>query len=290
MQHFVVAVLSAIFVFWPYLKKPSKYLRYSKKDDISSLIRPYSHELMVSSFVYLLAGALSAYLNQKHMAFLCATTCVTSLLYHRFREGRYFNIDNIFASALMFVFLISMAQSYGTNELYFMFGVLGIPVAAFLIVYCGMPADISVVSPWCCVRTDRPLYDLWHTYWHLASGSGLFVTAWFYSQTAAAAATSGASTVSMDLSFLSLDGSSSSSKDTYVYSPSEAYNQNISHLDSLPFLPLNSLLCPFEGESVMGSSCYIDQYFIFPIVPVVALCGGILVNLLGNMSGVMPID
>ena len=68
-------------------------------------------------------------------------------------------------------------------------GVVGIPVAAFLIVYCGMPADI-VPSPavnsstallfLCCQRQDRPLYNTIHAVWHLVSGVGPLASVWLF--------------------------------------------------------------------------------------------------------------
>jgi len=67
-------------------------------------------------------------------------------------------------------------------------GVVGIPVAAFLIVYCGMPADImpspavnsSTLMFLCCQRQDRPLYNAVHALWHLVSGVGPLASVWLF--------------------------------------------------------------------------------------------------------------
>jgi hypothetical protein len=82
--------------------------------------------------------------------------------------------------------------------LVFTLGALGLPVAAFLIVYCGMPADIkinqhtglvstseystygSAVLYMCCIRSGRELYDTVHTMWHIASGLGPLLAIWYF--------------------------------------------------------------------------------------------------------------
>jgi hypothetical protein len=47
--------------------------------------------------------------------------------------------------------------------------------------------------------------------------------------------------------------------------------------------------CTYGGErSTMGSSCYLDGFHIFPMVPTVALVFSICINLLGNYHGIMP--
>lgn len=124
------------------------------------------------------------------MGFLCAITCAGSTIYHRNREAMYFNMDNIFATSLLVSYCWSLYLAYGVYEAYFMFGMLGIPVAIFLLVYCGLPADIQIfketlLTPFCCIRSDRPLYNSVHALWHLASGCGPLLSVWMFSRCAA---------------------------------------------------------------------------------------------------------
>lgn len=49
----------------------------------------------------------------------------------------------------------------------------GFPVAAFLIIYCGMPASVVACGGGCQKRhCTGEQYDLWHTVWHITSGLG----------------------------------------------------------------------------------------------------------------------
>ena len=116
------------------------------------------------------------------MAFLCLITCMGSTIYHRNREAVYFNIDNVFATSLLVAYCWSLYLSYGIYEGYFAFGLIGIPVAIFLLAYCGMPAEISIMKgSVCCIRSDRPLYNAVHAVWHLASGCGPILSVWLFS-------------------------------------------------------------------------------------------------------------
>lgn len=64
------------------------------------------------------------------------------------------------------------AYSEGFYE-YALFVLFGLPLAAFFLAYCGMPADIKGDSASGKVtRVERPIYDLYHTAWHFVSGFG----------------------------------------------------------------------------------------------------------------------
>jgi hypothetical protein len=220
---------------------------------------------MYSSFVYGLAALCALYANQPHMVAFCATTCVSSLLYHWSREGSFFNFDNVFAMSLMFVYLWSMIHSYWNHEIYFNLGILGLPVCTFLISYCGMPADIVVVDEvtGCCIRGDRPFYNMVHSLWHVVSGSGVILAVWYFSEydsvtaAASAAATTGGG-----------GGIHSSLSSSYTQLMSGYF---------------------YQGDVVMGSTFYFDSYGWFPIVPTVAFLLSCLINALGNYSGIMPL-
>jgi len=65
-------------------------------------------------------------------------------------------------------------------------GVVGLPVSLFLLIHCGMPADI--VINYCsednnrikyCTRMKLVHYELLHNLWHLASGIGPFMVVWY---------------------------------------------------------------------------------------------------------------
>ena len=165
---FYVVVLGCVYWFQNHLTKTSKYYT-------AGTTRPWSHYLITTSSVYLVASLVALIFHQFHFSFLCLVTWTGSSLYHRQCEARYFNLDNIFATSLLAIFVWSMYLSYEYSNDYFNFGMVGIPVAGFLLVYCGMPADIKVVmngSMCCYVREDRPLYNVVHACWHVASGVG----------------------------------------------------------------------------------------------------------------------
>jgi hypothetical protein len=165
---FYVVVLGCMYWFQTHLTKTSKYYT-------DGATRPWSHYLITSSLVYLVASLVALMYGQFHFSFLCLVTWCGSSLYHRHSEARYFNLDNIFATSLLVIFMWSMYLSYEYSTVYFNFGMIGIPVAGFLLVYCGMPADITTITngAMCCyVREDRPLYNVVHACWHFASGVG----------------------------------------------------------------------------------------------------------------------
>ncbi len=172
---FSLRIVFLLSIFQPYLSKSSR-LTF-----IQQYRRSWHDKLVWTSAVYLVAAVFAVCLEQYQISTLCCITFIGSSLYHRNREIRYFNLDNIFATSLLVVFGWSLCSSYYINEAYFLCGVLGLPVAAFLLVYCGMPADVSLdATGKCCVRSNRPLYDSVHTLWHLLSGFGPILSCWYF--------------------------------------------------------------------------------------------------------------
>ena len=171
---FVVCFL--ISMFFPYLSRTSKYrAQYSGDRN-----RHWTDKLIFTSGVYLIGSACAIIYGQYQMGLVCFITFLGSSLYHRYCEMVFFNLDNIFATSLLFVFSYTLMSSAHHNETYFTLGLLGLPVAVFLIVYCGMPADIQLGGgELCCIRTGRPLYDSVHMLWHLASGIGPLLAVWY---------------------------------------------------------------------------------------------------------------
>lgn len=195
---FYTAINYLVAVFFPYLRKSSRYRAVCR----GLLYRSWSDKLVWSSAVYGAAGLFALLEGQFQFAFIAFATCTGSTLYHLNRETRFFNLDNIFATAMMFMFLWTLYDAFSSDDnlLYLLLGGLGLPVALFLLKYCGMPADIiaadkqplrqsgsaagdscsgtvllaasSSALTLCCIRDSREEYDLYHTLWHFASGAG----------------------------------------------------------------------------------------------------------------------
>jgi hypothetical protein len=143
--------------------------------------------------------------------------------------------------------------------MYFKLGTLGIGVAAFLLVYCGMPAEISVVRETpdvCCyLRSDRKLYNIVHSLWHLASGCGPVLSTWLFMHIAT--------------NQLHID---------HFFTPAKQI---------ISFGPLSL----YRGQDVViGLPYYLDPYQWLPVVPTVALIISAIINLFGNLIGIMPLN
>ncbi|GAB5033510.1 Hypothetical protein NocV09_01400440 [Nannochloropsis oceanica] len=204
----------ALFIssFADYLIRPSPLL-----DDVTvrlqnhDIIRPYCDKLVWSSYVYGLAGLYSLYLGQYAFGTLQLVTCCGSTLYHLRKEAVFFNFDNTFASSLLLLTLYAGGLSIHVQDwAHLVATILGLPIAVFLIIFCGMPASLArepghgtgargaVGSGTGCLPCSeaarsgpdlgRPgfrlcagaQYDDWHTAWHVVSGAGTVVTASFF--------------------------------------------------------------------------------------------------------------
>ena len=144
--------------------------------DTAGETRKWGDVLVTSSLLYGATFFYAIYTDQPIMAFLCVMTSSGSILYHRHRESMYFNLDNIFAMGQLLIYGWSLFLAFtNDNEVseYLLIGVIGIPVAIFLLVYCGMPAEISWnESKGCCIRSSSSIYDFVHSIWHIVSGLG----------------------------------------------------------------------------------------------------------------------
>ena len=145
--------------------------------------RPVWDKTVWSSLVYGFAGLYSLFLGQYALGTLQIVTCGGSTLYHLRREAVYFNLDNTFASSLLFLTLYASGAAIHVEDWsHCLATALGLPVAVFLIVFCGMPATLAR-DP-CTGHGLRQCagaqYDDWHTAWHVASGLGTVVTAHFF--------------------------------------------------------------------------------------------------------------
>ena len=176
----VITFLSICFL--TYLKKESKYKKYF----LTNCNRLWSDKLVITSSVYALASVYAIASKQYQFSLMCLMTSIGSTLYHLNNETMYFNLDNIFATSLLLIFIYTLVSSYYHHEIYFHVGMVGLPVSLFLLINCGMPADI--VINYCsednsrikyCTRMKQVHYDLLHNLWHLASGIGPFMTVWY---------------------------------------------------------------------------------------------------------------
>lgn len=175
----------------PHLIQKSKFYYQVQYPGIQP--RPWSDKLVTTSMIYAVAGVYAGYYGLYNIALNCVITSCGSVMYHRHREAQYFNLDNVFASSMVLMYGVTLASSLSRLREYFLFGCLGLPVASYLLVTCGMPAEITavntdkkstikkylyevtqyeVVASLCCIRSDNPTYELLHTLWHLASGVG----------------------------------------------------------------------------------------------------------------------
>jgi len=178
--YIVITFLSIYFL--TYLKKESKYKRYF----LTKYNRPWNDRLVITSSIYALASVYALTSKQYQFSMMCLMTSIGSTLYHLNNETMYFNLDNIFATSLLFIFIYTLVSSYYHHEIYFHMGVVGLPVSLFLLIHCGMPADI--VINYCtedknrikyCTRMKLVHYELLHNLWHLASGIGPFMVVWY---------------------------------------------------------------------------------------------------------------
>lgn len=180
-HNFLVMISFMIAAFFPYLSKMSKH----RPNFVGAAHRNWNDRLIGTSGTYFLAALFAFVYSQHEMALVCFITSVGSSLYHRHREMMYFNLDHIFATSLMVVFIYTLISSYRHHEVYFTVGAVGLPFGVFLLVYCGMPADINLgPAPssmlLCCIRQGREMYDSVHNLWHLASGVGPFMAVWYF--------------------------------------------------------------------------------------------------------------
>lgn len=103
-------------------------------------------------------------------------------MYHYYRESKYFNLDNICATAIFITYVYTWICSYHYDSITFSIGVVGLPTILYLFIACGFSAIIVFdENGKCCARKDNPTYNYIHTLWHFATGVGpikaaIFVT------------------------------------------------------------------------------------------------------------------
>ena len=145
----LILLLTVMILFRRYLLKPSPLLGQTNEILITreAISRPWSDKLVWTSFIYGIACLYSHSIKQYGLGSLQAICCVGSTLYHLHREAMYFNMDNIFATALLFCTIHSIILAVTIRDYYYLlFSVTGLPLAAFFIIASGMPAEDVI----CC--------------------------------------------------------------------------------------------------------------------------------------------
>jgi hypothetical protein len=178
-------IIACACCFYPYLRKPSPYL-YNSFDGLC--VRCWDHKLVTTSYVYLAGFVYTMYLGYYQLAALCLITTLGSVLYHRNREGKYFNLDNIFATSHAFIFAYTWYHSWSHDSQYFYMSSIAIPFALFPLIYCGDPAIVKEDCPAFrlpkdskkYIRRSLDKYDEWHVYWHFVSALGPILTAYYF--------------------------------------------------------------------------------------------------------------
>jgi len=168
--------------------------------------RPMINVHNLSGLIYLIGGIYSVVEGETDFAIILFGAWFSSTLYHLSREGRYFNLDFLFAASLGFAFLWAMflaapsdlvdsvipihlsslreSSNCVANDTTFFVGIAGMPLAIFLFWLCGTPSEIVSVEGlirtakseknvgciWC--RRDSTIYNQIHPLWHLVSGIG----------------------------------------------------------------------------------------------------------------------
>lgn len=176
--HFSYIVWAATLscLFYPYLRKPSSFILYCQGNNFC---RAWKEKLIISSSFYMLGFAFYAALGYYQLATTCLITTAASMLYHRHREGKFFNLDNVFAANHMFVFAYTWYHAVSNDSVYFGCGMVGLPLSIFFLQHCGDPAIIEKVGDVSFVRCSSGVYDEWHTYWHVVSALGPCMSAYY---------------------------------------------------------------------------------------------------------------
>jgi hypothetical protein len=166
-------LLGLLALFFPYLQRPSRYYAFCSG---KIFYRSWKHLVMYSSLIYLSGCVAAVCAGYMSMAFVCLLTAMGSLLYHRHREGQFFNFDNIFATSKLILFIYTAIHAVDVYPAYAWAALLGAPWTLFVFVYCGDPADVLSLPTSSgelhCIRSERSIYDTWHSVWHVLSGLG----------------------------------------------------------------------------------------------------------------------
>jgi hypothetical protein len=177
-----VAIPLLVLLVFPYLLKSSRYIGCCRDDlGVTGSFRCCQDKLMFSSLIYFIACLVSlvVYCDYEYSYFCLATTC-GSLLYHYYRETRFFNLDNLFATVHFFIYVYTLLDSQDKLFPYFAFGMVTLPTALFALVYCGVPS-VLIVDTFSQMRTrySREKYDFFHTAWHVTSGFGPLFSSYY---------------------------------------------------------------------------------------------------------------
>lgn len=139
--------------------------------------------IVYSSLVYAIAAIWAFILHESNISILCLMTSLSSTLYHINGEQLYFNFDNIFATTLLLLYTWSFLLSiqYYLSLAHVWCGLVGLPLAVYLLVASGMPGVIKIDTLTNeCIRHQPSKYAPLHTIWHVVSGLGLILMSYYF--------------------------------------------------------------------------------------------------------------
>jgi small-conductance mechanosensitive channel len=84
---------------------------------------------------------------------------------------KYFNLDSIFATSLIIVYIYTFYKSETEFDILHSIGIFCLALAVILFVLCGMPAQIlfDEITGCCCGRIEQKKYYHYHWLWHVLS-------------------------------------------------------------------------------------------------------------------------
>jgi hypothetical protein len=163
---FSFVVISSISIFSNYLSKESEFIQF-----VGLKKRKWNDLLVLTSLAYFIDAIFAYYHARYNLSLICFITFIGSSLYHRNREMKYFNLDSIFATSLLIIYIYTFYTSEIEFDTLHCIGILSLAIAIVAFILCGMPAQILIdeITGCCCGRVDRFVYNKYHAIWHILS-------------------------------------------------------------------------------------------------------------------------
>ena len=140
--------------------------------------RAWSHPLVWSSLSYGAASAFALHEKMYSVAALLFIVCWGSTMFHKFRETKWFNLDNIYAQSLIGVgvtgdvhlILQWTVYSQTSEDIWKALALAAFSVWTFYCLgACGQPAIVNCCPDGKKQRVENPKYSPLHTGWHFGS-------------------------------------------------------------------------------------------------------------------------
>jgi hypothetical protein len=198
--HYFIPIVSfgALHAFPEYLSKQSPLVGHADVVGISAedRSRKWTHPLVWSSFCYGGASLYALWSGLFSVATLLLVVCWGSVMFHKFKETMWFNLDNIYAQSLIGVgvfgdvyYIVQLALSGTTEDMVKLCAIIVLALATlYVLLASGQPAFVS-----CCCdgkrhREENPAYSPLHTAWHFGSAILVCIAIWVISWTKGASA------------------------------------------------------------------------------------------------------